>query len=176
MANITIRLETPADYSAIRDLIVEVFTETYGAGETEAALVEQLRLYSSQYPNISLVAEKDDAVVGHIFFSSVTLKDHPEIPTCVLAPLGVYSKYQKQGVGSQLINAGLVECKKLGYKIVIVQGSLEYYPRFCFIPIGPTGLYTIFNSDHDMVLELSPGVLNKVSGLVDYPEPWHDLV
>ena len=172
MNEISIRAETPSDYSAIRDLIVEVFHETYGSGEAEATLVERLRRRPEQGANISLVAELDGVLVGHIFFSAVRLEDHPGVSVCALAPLGVYRQYQKQGIGSQLVHKGVKECANQGYKAVFVSGSLQYYPRFGFIPIGDTHLHTIFQSDHDMVLELERGILDGVSGLVEYPEPW----
>ena len=173
MNAVSIRAETSSDHSAIRDLIVEVFHETYGSGEAEATLVEQLRQKPERGPIISLVAELSGVLVGHVFFSAVRLADHPDIPVCALAPLGVYRQHQRQGIGSQLARKGLKDCADQGYKAVFVQGSLQYYPRFGFIPIGGTRLHTIFNSDHDMVLELEHGILDKVSGLVHYPRPWY---
>ena len=71
------------------------------------------------------------------------------------------------------MQSGLKECAEKGYRAVFVQGSLQYYPRFGFIPIGTSQLYTIFESDHDMVLALEDGILDKVSGLVDYPIAWN---
>jgi putative acetyltransferase len=176
MNEISIRPVTPADHRAIRELIVNVFHETYDTGEEEATLVEQLRECLEPGENISLIAEHGEKLVGQIFFSAVKFKNHPEIPACVLGPLGIHQRYQKQGIGTQLAQEGLKECAHLGYKVVVVQGSLAYYSRFGFIPIEGTGLHTIFNSEHDMVLELEKGLLSKISGLVDFPAPWHALV
>jgi putative acetyltransferase len=111
-------------------------------------------------------------VVGHIFFSTVQLEDHPGISVYALGPLCVYRQYQKQGIGSKLVEKGIKECVNQGYKIVIVQGSLQYYARFGFIPIDRTRLHTIFASRHDMVLELENSILSGVKGLIDYPKPW----
>ena len=172
MNEITIWAETPFDYRAIRDLIAEVFHETFGSGEDEAALVEQLRQRQGHGPNISLVAETGGMLVGHVFFSAVELAEHPDVPVCVLAPLGICREYQRQGIGSRLVRQGVKECTHQGYKAVFVTGSLEYYPRFGFVPIAGTRLHTIFETGHDMVLELERGLLDEVSGLVDYPEPW----
>ena len=175
MNRIVIRAETASDHDAIRNLIIEVFHQTYGSGKAEATLVEQLRQMPENGPTISFVAEIEGVIVGHVFFSGVRLVNHPDIAVCALAPLGVYHQHQKQGIGSQLVQRGLRECALQGYKAVFVQGSLEYYPRFGFVPIGGTHLRTIFESDHDMVLELEKGILSKVSGLADYPTPWHVL-
>lgn len=172
MSDISIRTELPSDHSAIRNLIVEVFHETYGSGDAEATLVEQLRKQPEHGPNISLVAELDGVIIGHVFFSGVRLVDHPDVPVCALAPLGVYRQHQRQGIGSQLARKGLAYCGDQGYKVVFVQGSLQYYPLFGFIAIADTDLCTIFKSEHDMVLELEHGVLGKVSGLADFPKPW----
>jgi predicted N-acetyltransferase YhbS len=173
MSEISIRPEMPSDYEAIHRLVSDVFQQTYGSGDKEAELVEQLRRRPEYGPTISLVAKNDGEVVGHVLFSGVRLSDLPEIAACALAPLGVHCQYQKQGIGSKLILRGLQECANHGYKAVFVQGSLEYYPRFGFKPIGTTRLQTVFKSDHDMVLELEAGVLDRVSGLVDYPAPWN---
>lgn len=172
MNKISIRTETVSDYEAIGGLISEVFRHAFGSGEAEAKLVAQLRQKPEYGPNISIIAEIGSDVVGQIFFSGVRLGEHPDIAACALAPLGVHSKYQKRGIGSQLVQRGLRECANQGYKAVFVQGSLQYYPRFGFIRIGDTRLHTIFNSDHDMVLGLENGILDKLSGLVEYPEPW----
>ncbi|MEO6874763.1 MAG: N-acetyltransferase [Opitutaceae bacterium] len=173
MTKTSIRPEMVSDYEAIHNLVSEVFRETYGSGEQEAELVKQIRQRPEYGPTISLVADIHDVVVGHVLFSAVRLSKRPEIAVCALAPLGVYRQYQKQGIGSKLVLRGLQECASRGYKAVFVQGSLKYYPRFGFKPIRSTRLQTIFNSDHDMVLELEAGVLDKVSGLVDYPMPWN---
>ena len=173
MIETNIRPEMPSDFNAIRELTIDAFREAYGTGEEEAKLIEQLRQQTELGPPIAWVAEHDNAVVGHIVFSPVTLAEHPDIPVCVLAPLGVRRDRQRQGIGSRLIRDGLKECRRQGYKAVFTTGSLEYYPRFGFIPVADTNLHTIFKSEYDMALELEPGLLKRVSGLVDYPEPWH---
>ncbi|MHC4443496.1 MAG: GNAT family N-acetyltransferase [Planctomycetota bacterium] len=171
MIDVKIRPEAASDIAAIRDLTIDVFYEAYGTGQAEATLIEELCQQNESY--ICLVAEYNNSVIGYIVFSSVKLVEFPDIPACVLGPLGVRRDCQKQGIGSRLIHQGLKECKQLGYQAVFTTGSLEYYPRFGFLPIAPTNLHTIFKSEHDMVLELQPGLLKLVSGLVDYPKPWH---
>ena len=172
MGKLSIRPELSSDHGAIHHLVSEIFQQTYGSGDKEAALVEQLRLRPEYGPTISLVADMDGVVVGHVLFSAVRLVERPDIAVCALAPLGVVRQHQKQGIGSKLIRGGLQECAQQGYQAVFVQGSLEYYTRFGFNPISRTRLQTIFKSDHDMVLELAAGVLDQASGLVDYPAPW----
>ena len=104
---ISIRPEIPSDYDAIHNLIVELFHETFGSGKEEATLVEQLREEPGHGPTISLVAEYNGTLVGHIFFSTIQLEDHPDISICALGPLCVYRQYQKRGLGSKLVQKGI---------------------------------------------------------------------
>jgi putative acetyltransferase len=173
MSDITIRSETEADYPAVADLIVEVFRETFGTGDEEASIVEQMRVLA---PCISLVAVVDGELIGHLFISPVAFDDFPEVPVCTLGPVGVARSWQRQGVGTRLIQEGLAASRRAGYQVMTVTGDLNFYTRFGFVPIGETRLVTIFHTPHDMVLDLEPGTLARVSGLVDYPEPWHAFV
>ena len=91
-------------------------------------------------------------------------------------PIAVVKSWQRQGVGTRLLQEGLAAARQAGYRLTVVTGDVNYYARFGFIPISETKLVTIFHTPHDMVLELQPGTLAGVSGLVDYPEPWHAFV
>lgn len=122
------------------------------------------------------MALEQQTLIGQVFLSQVRLTDFGESFVCALGPVGLYAKWQRQGIGTRLIQEGLSQCKQHGYKAVFATGSLEYYSRFGFVPISETGLHMIFKSDHDMVLGLEDGILGKVSGLVDYPKPWHKFI
>jgi putative acetyltransferase len=176
MTNISIRAAGDADYPAITELLVTVFKESYGTGPEEAQIVEQMRRRSDPDPCISLVATVENTLIGYLFISPVTLRDFPEIPVCTLGPIGITRTWQRQGVGTRLMREGLAACRECGYQAVFLTGSAEYYARFGFVPISETSLVTIFNTSHDMVLELEPGLLARVSGLVEYPEPWLQFV
>lgn len=161
---ITIRSETPADHSAVRRI-----NELAFGTANEANLVDALRACTD--PFISLVAVKDEEIVGHIFFSPVSIESENATFTAMgLAPMAVLPQYQKQGVGSALVEAGLKECMRIGHYVVIVVGHAEYYPRFGFTPARAKGLSCEFDVPDDvfMVAELSPGALNGRQGLVRY--------
>ena len=87
-----------------------------------------------------------------------------------LAPMAVLPEYQNQGVGSLLVRNGLSECQRAGFDIVVVLGHPRYYPRFGFIPASQKGLSCEYQVPDEafMVIELRPGALNGMSGLVKY--------
>jgi GNAT superfamily N-acetyltransferase len=76
---------------------------------------------------ISLVAEADGRIVGHILFSPVSLAQHPELNVMGLGPMAVVPPYQRQGIGSALVREGLKQCEQLGCHAVVVVGHPHYY-------------------------------------------------
>ena len=170
---LTIRPECPEDYSAID----EVNRAAFGQGD-EARLVRQLRNVNGFSPELSLVAVRDDEVVGHILFSPIHIETPAGcVPAVALAPMSVLPAFQNQGIGSRLVRAGLEACRRLGHTIVVVVGHPAYYPRFGFTPAGERGLKAPFPIPDDafMVLELNAGVLEGVTGMVRYPPLFDDV-
>ena len=95
-----IRPEKPGDHAGVRAVNVAAF-ET----PAEADLVDALR--AQAWPLVSLVADEDGAIVGHIMFSPVTLPGHPALALMGLAPMAVTPARQRAGIGSALVRAGL---------------------------------------------------------------------
>lgn len=160
-----IRVETPEDYSAVRQVNEEAFGR-----RGEAKLVDALR--KNAQPYVSLVAEAGSRIVGHIFFSPVVIESEVHAPAAALglAPMAVLPEFQNQGVGSDLVRRGLEECRKLGHEVVVVLGHPEYYPRFGFIPASQKGLSCEYPVPDEafMALELRAGALSGHKGLVRY--------
>jgi putative acetyltransferase len=167
-----IRPEKPGDFLSIYNINNLAF-----AGEVEAQLVNKLRKTEGFIPKLSLVAIKDNETVGHILFSIIHIQtDSDTIPALALAPMSVLPKYQKQGIGSQLVREGLKRCKELGYKIVILVGHPNYYPRFGFILAKEKGLKLPFDAPSEafMVYEIVPQALKGIAGVVVYPPEFAD--
>lgn len=160
----TIRAEQAEDHESIRRVVELAFGKP-----NEADLVEALRKYA--HPHISLVAVVDGQVVGHIFFSPVSIESEGDAFTAIgLAPLAVLPDYQNKGIGTELAWAGLRECKLLGHDVVVVLGHPEYYPRFGFVPAARKGIRSEYDVPDEvfMVAELTPGTLKGREGLVKY--------
>jgi putative acetyltransferase len=173
--SVNVRAERADDHTAIREIHVLAFD---GKGEPEARLVELLRQTPGFVPELSLVAEQDGRVVGHILFTPLIIQSTSNpAPALALAPLAVHPEYQNQGIGSALVRHGLNACQQLGHKIVIVQGIPAYYPRFGFTSASKKGLQEPFQvpSEAFMALELVPGALDGVSGMVRYPPEFGDV-
>src|SRR5215204_5594172 len=127
MTDVTIRPETPADAAAVDDVNRLAF-----GGDAEAALVAALR--AGGYARVSLVAEADEQVVGHVLFSRLPIEAGAGVvvEALALAPLAVRPSFQRRGIGTRLVGAGLRACAGQGHRIVVVLGHPEYYPRFGF--------------------------------------------
>ena len=122
-----IRSEQPADYAAVADVHIQAF----GNHSDEATIVALLRQRAAYDPDLSLVAEVDGKIVGHAFFMPYMVQfTGIPIPAVNLAPLGILPDYQRQGIGSALIEEGHAIARSKGYDIAFLLGHSTYYPRF----------------------------------------------
>jgi len=159
-----IRQETPEDVAAIRHVNEEAFGQ-----KEEAEIIEKLR--SRGVLTISLVAVQDNEIVGHISFSPVKIEsEHSSFDAIALAPMAVLPAYQRKGIGSRLVRAGLEECRHLGHEIIGALGHPNYYPHFGFIPAKPKGINCEFQVPDEawMILELREGALAGRRGTVKF--------
>jgi len=116
-----------------------------------------------------LVAEVEGQIVGHILFSPVTVEPgNSHFDAITLAPIAILPEHQRKGIGSQLVKAGLEECRILGHDLVFVVGHPEYYPRFGFIQARAKGFKCEFEVPDEawMVFELGDKASLKKGGTV----------
>ncbi|NTW93368.1 MAG: N-acetyltransferase [Chlorobiaceae bacterium] len=132
-SGIAIRDEQPGDAAAITDLTIEAFKTLEVSNHTEQFVIEALRAAGAL--TLSLVAELDGRVVGHIAFSPVTMSDGTT-GWYGLGPVSVFPELQRQGIGKALIQEGLQRMKALGARGCCLVGHPEYYRQFGFSNYG----------------------------------------
>lgn len=126
---IIIRDETPEDVRAIGEVTVAAFKTLEVSNQTEQFIIDALR--SAGALSVSLVAELDGRVVGHIAFSPITLSDG-STGWYGLGPVAVLPELQRQGIGTSLIREGLARLRALGGRGCCLVGHPDYYRRFGF--------------------------------------------
>lgn len=132
-----IRQETFQDEKEVYELITEAFAEAEHADGKEQDLVAALRKGDAFIPELSLVAEVNKEIVGHILFTKAKINRDIVL---VLAPLSVKPPYQKQGIGTALIIEGHKIAKESGYSYSLVLGDTAYYTRFGYLPAEQFGI------------------------------------
>ncbi len=126
---IVIRNETENDIDAIAEVTIEAFKTLKISNHTEQFVIEALR--EAEALTLSLVAEIDGRVIGHIAFSPVTISDGTP-DWYGLGPVSVLPEYQRKGIGKALINEGLSRLKSSGARGCCLVGHPDYYRKFGF--------------------------------------------
>ena len=165
-----IRQESRTDYRKIRELTDGAFGST-----EESQLIDKLR--GAGKVLLSLVAEEEGELIGHILFSRIQIEhpDLPPMPVVALAPMCVSSIHQHKGIGGALIQQGLRMLRQRGENAVFVVGHKRYYPKFGFSVVLGQQFQCEYASDHFFGLELQPGWIAGKTGTVVYPEAFSRL-
>ncbi|MEQ8524226.1 N-acetyltransferase [Gracilimonas sp.] len=167
MNRINIRAEQHTDYQQV----YKVHQKAFGQ-EEEGQIVERIRKSGGFVPELSLVAEIDGAVVGHILFSKITIETKQgDKESLSLAPMAVLPDFQKQGIGGQMIKAGIQKAVELGFDSIIVLGHADYYPNFGFEKASKWKITCSFEVPDEafMAIELKEDALANSAGKVVYP-------
>ena len=157
------RDEQPHDREQVR-----MVNESAFGRRDEADLVDRLREEGAVL--LSLLAEDDHHIIGHVLFSSMSVETaQGPVAAVSLAPIAVLPDHQGRKVGSRLVRHGLAVLRDRGERIVIVLGHKEYFPRFGFSAEKARCLVSPFPPESFMALELSNGALAGIEGAVRYP-------
>jgi predicted N-acetyltransferase YhbS len=169
---VLIRQEHTQDRDRIYKLVLDAFSQAEHTNHQEQELVVHLRGSDAFIPELSLVAEVDGEVVGHILFTRAIIRngatDHA---TLVLAPLAVAPALQRRGIGVRLVEAGHRVARGLGFASSVLVGYPTYYLRFGYRPAETFGIVTHLELPPDvfMACELRPDGLAGIHGMLIYP-------
>jgi putative acetyltransferase len=170
---IYIRHEKAKDYIEIRKVNNLAFGQP-----NEGLLVDKLRTNPDFIDKLSIVADLNNKIIGHILFFPIKIrKGKTRYVSLALAPMSVLPEYQNRGIGGRLIEKGLETAKRLGFKSVIVLGHKDYYPRFGFASTSKWDIKAPFDLPDDvfMAIELVPDGLKQVTGIVEYPKEFDEV-
>ncbi|RXM43840.1 MULTISPECIES: GNAT family N-acetyltransferase [Flavobacterium] len=174
---IKLRQENENDYKSVFQLIEKAFEKEEYSDHKEQFLVERLRKSEAFIPELSIVAEVEDKIVGHILFTKLEIKNEfQSFQSLALAPVSVLPEFQGKGIGSKLILYGHELAKELGYKSVILLGHQDYYPRFGYELCEKYNIKMPFDvpAENCMVISLTENGLSGISGNVVYPSTFFE--
>ena len=161
-----IRQETNADHTQVYDVVKTAFAMAEHSDGSEQDLVTALRGSAAFVPELSLIAEMDGRIVGHILFTRADVGGHPVL---ALAPLSVLPQYQRRGIGLALMAEGHRIARGLGFDYSVVLGHPAYYPKVGYRPASRFGISAPFDVPDEsfMALKLNPAA-EPVSGTIRY--------
>jgi putative acetyltransferase len=172
MQGITVRKEQSADIRAIDVVHMSAFE-----GEDEVGLIDSLRKSSSFVPDLSLVAEFNNRIVGHVLLTKVTLQHGAKgSEILALAPMAVVPSQSHRGIGGELVKAAVDVARKQGYSAIVVVGQPDYYQKFGFEPASKWGLHCNLPVPTEIIsaLELVQGSLGS-DGHVIFPSHFEKI-
>lgn len=175
--NLKIRQESPNDYKAVFNLIEEAFKNEIHTDHREQFLVERLRKSDAFIPELSIVAEVDGKIVGHILLTKLKIvKEDQVFNSLALAPVSVVPGFQEKGIGGALINYAHDKARTLGHTSIILLGHENYYPKFGYKLADSFGIQLPFDvpKENCMAIELIENGLKGVSGMVEYPKEFSE--
>jgi len=172
MGHIIVRPETAEDVRAIDVVNLSAFE-----GEVEARFVTAMRQLPTFVPELSLVAEFNGRIVGHILLSKVKLRrEDGEVDILVLGPMSVVPSQSHRGIGTELLQSAIDRAGALGYGAIVVVGYPEYYRRSGFQDAANWNMHYSLPVPEDVItaVELKPGTLGK-GGSIAFPAHFSEL-
>lgn len=168
-----IRQERPEDF----EIIDQIHDLAFGH-DWESKLIRNLRTEEGYDPILSLVAEHEGKVIGHILFSRITIESPvSSVPALILAPLAVFKEYRGIKAGTELVSEGIRIAKERNEKMILVYGH-RFYERFGFTMAHEKGIFRPNPVKGELVrlLELEENAADGAMGVIKYPVSFRPLI
>lgn len=176
--NCIIRQEEEKDFKQVHNVIRNAF---YRADKEEDfnewILVDKIRKSEFYIKELSLVAEYENEILGHIIYTPITIHSKDKVyNSLALGPIAVEPKYQNKGIGHELMKESKKKAKELGYGSIIVMGHPNYYRKFGFELASKwkIGIDENLDSKYLFALELIPGELDRINGIIRYCDVFYN--
>lgn len=169
---LTVRPELPQDYDHVYDIVKRAFEKAEHTDGDEQNLVVRLRNSPAFIPELSLAAEFDGRLAGHIMFTKLKAGDTTQL---CLAPLAVAPEFQNRGIGGALIKAGHLAAKNLGYEFSILIGHPGYYPRFGYQNAANFGIKCPLELPEDVFMAFNlQGKKTILNAMIEFPRAFFE--
>ena len=173
-ANIIIRPENTADIPMTSKIVIQAFNR-----ENELSLVNNMREATEYIPELSIVADRNNLVLGYALYSPAQIPTSSRniVQAALLHPVAVDPAYQKQGAGERLVRHGMERSRAKGFSLIFSCAMPQFFAKLGFQPAQPFGLLPDFpiKPGHFMVLDLSGTQLGKIRGKLISPNPFQAL-
>ena len=173
--SILVRQELPGDARAISEVIRSAYERIPFSNHREHLMVDRLRFSRAFIPQLSLVAEMEGKIAGHLLLTRITIREgEKSTPSLSLAPLSVGPGFQRQGVGSALIHEAHRRARQLGFQSIIVVGITGYYQKFGYVPLALYPVRVPFEvpPENCAVVSLCEEGLSELRGVIEYAPEW----
>ena len=129
-----IRLEQPKDYREVENLTREAFWNVYRPGCTEHFVLNQYRMNPDFIPELDLVMEEDNMIIGHVMFSKaeLILDNGNRKPSWTFGPISIHPDYKRKGYGLKLLQFALEKACEIGIGFICMEGNIDFYKHAGF--------------------------------------------
>lgn len=171
-----IRNEQPSDYREVENLTREAFWNVYRPGCTEHFVLNRYRNNPDFIPELDLVMEEDDKIIGHVIFShaSLTKADGSTMPAWTFGPISIAPDYKRKGYGLALLNHAIDKARAMGIGVLCMEGNIEFYRNAGFAEASALGLHYHGTPDAEasffLAQELIPGYLGGIEATYTPPK------
>ena len=172
-----IRLETPADYEEVENVVREAFWNVYRPGCLEHYVLHTYRDNPDFVPELDFVLIRDGKIIGQVMYVRTEIKadDGRSIPIMTMGPIGILPEYKRQGYGKWLLDYSMEQARAMGAGALCFEGNIDFYGKSGFVVASTKGIH-YYDEPRDEVVpyfllkELEEGYLDGVEGVYRTPQ------